>query len=262
MSTEKKTQVVNFNPQGVIAPLLKILEECTNVVLFGLQTIETVKEIPPDLEIEDGFFRMQIGKVETDIELKKQVYKTWLIKKGFEDLIKGINLTLMEAYLYVSLISRAADLKTGQDFNKAFSEIRKQALKMNLPDLIEKIKPHLNKDLTYERQIRSINKARTCLVHRNGILTEKDTNDIDNQLLKLEWVRFKLFYEKDGGEIEIQGKSVIEGGTTIKMKQESNFIDFKIGDRINLNYKQFNEFIVTCNYFGADLVDCLPKEIK
>lgn len=262
MSTEKKTQVVNLNPQGVIAPLLKILEECTNVILFGLQTVETVKEIPPDLEIEDGFFRMQVGKVETDIELNKQVYKTWLIKKGFEDLIKGISLTLMEAYLYVSLISRAADFKTGQDFNKAFSEIRKQALKMNLPYLIEKIKPHLNKDLTYERQIRSINKARTCLVHRNGLVTEKDTNDIDNQLLKLEWVRFKLFYEKDGGEIEIQGKSVIEGGTTIKMKQESNFIDFKIGDRINLNYKQFNEFIVTCNYFGADLVDCLPKEIK
>jgi hypothetical protein len=264
MTITKRVLTLQLNTNGVIAPLLKHLEECTNSVLFGLQAIELVSEIPPDLEIEDGFFKFQIGENDRSITEKKGLYKTWLLKKGFEDLVKGIEYSLREAYIYVSIISKSSELKTDEDFKRIFTSIRTQALRMHIPNMIEKIEPHLAKPWSYKNQILSINKGRTCLVHRNGLVTEKDINDTINKALKLAWVKYKIFYEKDGKEIEIMGKGVIDlgTGTMVKIRREDNSISFKQGERITFNYRQFNEFIVTCNHFGVDLVDCLPKEIR
>lgn len=94
------------------------------------------------------------------------------------------------------------------------------------------------------------------------MVTEKDINDPSNNKLKLSWVKLKLFYEKDGEEIELQGRTLVEGGSSIKMRRENNEISFNIGAHISLNYRQFNEFIVTCHHFGTDLVDALPKVIE
>ena len=260
--TEKKIQKVTLNAAGVIVPLFNVLKECTNSILFGLQAIEIVKEIPPELVIEEGFFRMQFDQDDADIDVKKQNFKTWLIRRGFEDLVKGIEYSLREAYFYVSIVSKASELKTGEAFSQALAEIRRKALKMHIPDMIEKIEPHLTHQLNYKDQILSINKGRTCLVHRGGLVTEKDINDPSNNRLKLRWVKLKIFYEKDGEEIELQGQTIVEGGASIKMRRENNEISFNIGEHISLNYRQFNEFIVTCHHFGTDLVNALPKVIE
>ena len=175
--TDKKIQKVTLNTDGVISPLFKVLKECTNSILFGLQATEIVKDIPPELVIEEGFFRMQFDQDEADIDVKKQNFKNWLVRKGFEDIIKGIEYSLREAFLFVSIFSKASELKTGEAFNQALAEIRKKALRMHIPDMIDKIEPHLNHPLNYKDQILSINKGRTCLVHRGGLVTEKDIND-------------------------------------------------------------------------------------
>ena len=141
--TDKKSQKITLNATGVISPLFKVLKECTNSIFFGLQATEIVKDIPPELVIEEGFFRMQFDQDEADIDVKKQNFKNWLVRKGFEDLVKGIEYSLREAYLYVSIFSRASELKTGEAFNQAFTEIRKKALRMHIPNMIEKIEPHL-----------------------------------------------------------------------------------------------------------------------
>jgi|GEM_PF-4194081 len=265
MTENEQVIKLTLNANNVKNPLFKELEKCSNFILFGLQTVELVNEIPPDLEIKGGFGRFQFRGNDQTIEIKKEQYKNWLIKKGFEDLIKGIEYSLRAAYLYVSILSRSSELTTRDDFNKASEEIGKKASKMHVPNMIEKIEPHLAKPWSYKQQILSINKARTCLVHRGGLVTEKDINDVTEKALKLEWVKLKIFYEKDGDEIEIIKKTVINGGkegTAIKMRREDNTISFKQGKIINLNYRQFNEFIVTCYHFGMDLVDCLPKEVK
>jgi len=260
--TEKKIQKVTLNAAGVISPLFKVLKECTNSILFGLQATEIVKDIPPELVIEESFFRMQFDQDDADIDVKKQNFKNWLVRKGFEDLVKGIEYSLREAFFYVSIVSKASDLKTWEAFNQALGKIRRKALKMHIPDMIDKIEPHLTHPLNYKDQILSINKGRACLVHRGGLVTEKDINDPVNNMLKLSWVKLKLFYEKDGEEIELQGQTVLEGGSSIMMRRENNEISFNIGEPISLNYRQFNEFIVTCHHFGTDLVDALPKVIE
>ena len=47
--TDKKKIKITLDPNAVINPLLKVLKECSNSILFGLQVAEIVKDIPPDL---------------------------------------------------------------------------------------------------------------------------------------------------------------------------------------------------------------------
>lgn len=252
---------LTLNPNGVIAPLLRQLKECADSVLFGLQSIELVDEIPPDLMVDEGFFRYRFAPDTDDIATKKDRYKTWLIKKGFEDLVKGIEYSLREAYLYTSVIAHAENIKTEEDIN----QLKKVASEMHIPAMIEKVEPLLTRPLSYKKEILSINKARTCLVHRGGMVAQKDINDAENNALRIEWVRLKLFYNRGGEEIEIAESGVIDGGpdgTSIMMRKEENAFSFNLGHRIILNYKQFNEFIVTCHHFGVDLADALPKCIS
>jgi hypothetical protein len=262
MTDTKQIRVITLNLDQVVAPLFNELKECTNSILFGLQTMEMVNEIPPDLEIKDGFFRLQYGDDVQDIETKKENYQNWLLRKGFEDLIKGIEASLREAFIYVSVLSKATQIQPGEDIEQSIAQIRKKAQRMHIPDMIKKIEPHLAKSWSYKKQIISINQGRNCLVHRRGFVSEKDINDRIENTLKIDLVKLKFFYEKDDKEIEIIGKTTINGGTEgtiIKLRREDNTISFKQGERISLNYRQFNESIVTCYHFGTDLVDCLPK---
>ena len=66
------TRIVTLDQNEVIVPLAKQLEECRNSVLFGLQTMELVNEIPPELEIDEGLIKFQFGKNDPNIEIKKE----------------------------------------------------------------------------------------------------------------------------------------------------------------------------------------------
>jgi hypothetical protein len=262
MDERKQVLDVTIGPESVTAVLSVQLEKCANSVLFGLQILEMADENPQSLNLEDGFLDIIYGSKEHDLATRKSKFKAWLLARGFEDLVKAIEYSLREAYYLSSLFDRAREPLKVDDFNKLQSEIRKKALGMHIPAMIEKIEPSLIRILNLKNHILSINKCRNCLVHRSGIVTEKDVNNTERNALVLEWVRLKLFYDEDGQEVEIQTNKVINGGpdgTTVKIKQEGMSLQFGIGESIELDYKLFKEFIITCHQFGIDLQNSLPR---
>jgi len=262
--TEKPNKVnITLNPDGVFAPLLNILGQSSKNVLFGLQLIDSVDDIkePLEIESEDTFFTFHFSdpNAKQDIAVSKDNFKLWTFQKGFEDLIKGINLTLIEAYFFVTIITRRNDLKTFGDLQNEIIQMRKTALEQSLPGLLSKVKPCLTGNLTYEKQVTSLNKVRNCLVHRNGIVTPKDINDKTTNQLRAEYSRMKMYADKDGQETEVKKFTMVEGGSSIKMKIVNESIDFNLGNRVQFDYQQFNSLLTTCYLFGLDLAQKLPK---
>lgn len=87
MKYEQSITDFDIKSRGVTRELLSIQESSFNNVLFGLQTIENTDNLkyPHDLSDNEGFFIYTVSDK---------------IKKGIEDLIKGVNLTLIDAYKY------------------------------------------------------------------------------------------------------------------------------------------------------------------
>ena len=156
---EGKTTKVTLNAEGVMGPLVHQLWQCQNVIMFGLRSIDSVTEFPSSTLEEKELFALNIGEPPKDLKIQKELYKKWLIRKGFEDLIRGIKLALIEAYFFVSVINKKDELKTYNDLLSEIEQLRKTAIEQSLPGLLTKVTPHLTKKLKYQEHISSINLA-------------------------------------------------------------------------------------------------------
>ncbi|MCK5588729.1 MAG: hypothetical protein KAI16_00245 [Candidatus Pacebacteria bacterium] len=254
---------LKLNYGGVTNSLYDKLRKCNDSVTFGLQTLELINEIPPELEIDSSFLKMKMGENDIDICAKKQKYKDWLLERGFEDLMKGVEYTLRDAYKYSYIISNPIKFTKLKNLN----DFQKKAEFCTISSMIEKIKFFSIKDLVYVEHILSINKVRNCLVHRGGIVGEKDINNKNLKILELKWIKMKLFYKNNKSEeVDIVGGTKIQNvghsGALVLLKKDEKIKNFKKGEKISFDYKQFNEIISTCFLFGEDLKNCLPKKIK
>lgn len=250
---------IKLNLKGVTQPLFNLINECQNVILFELRIIEHINEFPENTLEEIRAPILQIGDPPKDLDSQKDLIKNWLIKKGFEDLAKGIKLSLIEAFYYSSLLQKSDEIKNLKTFTEEINSLRKTAIEQSLPGLLSKVKPFLIKRFDYENEIISINNARNCLIHADGIVTDRHINDKENNQLIIKGNRFIYFFEKEGERYPMEFGKPGPENAALKMGAEKFEIRFNPGDRIKLDLKDFSDFITTCLYFGLDLKECLPK---
>jgi hypothetical protein len=252
MSTE---YVLTLNPAGVTNSLINIQKNSAKHVLFGLRSIETTNNFvePHDLSDNEGFFVYYLDNKEDLPAIQKQQYKKWLIKKGIEDLMKGISLTLIDAYCYGSLYAAKDAMTLTDQFLAVREKAEKEAHKLALPNLITHLTSKFLRDrLVHEQDILSINKVRNCLVHRDGFVTDKDVNHGADELM-VSYKRLKIIKVSTSQEIT----APTSNDSSVRFALEPATIQFKIGDHLDFNFRNFNDFNFTCSRFGQDLVSKL-----
>lgn len=119
----------------------------------------------------------------------------WLNQKAFEEYVAAILMCLEEANKFLHFIKAAEESKVKpiasvEEAEKLKKSIATKAKKAHLPVHIEQIEKLLKCQLELKEEISSINNARNCLVHRNGIVHEVDFNDKSTPCLRLRWVEF------------------------------------------------------------------------
>ncbi|MBI1886392.1 MAG: hypothetical protein HYS09_08810 [Chloroflexi bacterium] len=264
MDAQPKVRLtVQLNQNGIIAPLQRILRESFNNVALGLHAVEQYEtDVLPNLPT--SFFQFKIGDqeerlTEEQLEALKQSYQTWMFTTAFGEFIKAVFAALREAYLYCEVVMNwPGSFKSLDEIKSHIDSIRTKAQQFHLPTLMDRVSERLQSPLDFREHVLSINKVRNCLEHRHGVVTKKDINDPPNNSLKMKWRRSKVFYEKDGREIEVSSGSMIEGPATVMHKLEDASKVFKLGERISLSVDEFNQVMFTCNVLGQDIVSKLP----
>lgn len=256
MNNDKLTATITINPSNFLIPLEATLAECSNAVFTGLAVLDTIMELPEFIHGEDNFMMHQPYGAVLTTDQRKVYYKSWLIRKGFEDLIKAVTTMLIDIFRVLSINSKLNDTKTWGAFQELITTPDYEATLKHYPDLLKLIKPYLMDDLLFENEINSINRVRRCLVHRNGLATPMDFYKGDNSL-KLNWVFFKLVYKEDDREEEIKKMILMTGKGRIEMTQEKRTREFIENERVEISYQLFNELIMTCFLFGQDLISKL-----
>lgn len=256
---QKKTYIT-INPQDVTNKLQEIQENSIAQIFFGLQTLENTEVLKPAFELSngEGFFTYAMGSKSLSLEEKKENYKNWLIKKGIEDLIKGLNLTLLDTCIYGVLHKNMDSIKTGGDYNVVVDREIRNTRKLGIPQLLKRIDGFLLDTLTHKEKILSINQTRNCLIHRNGLVTNMDANNNNNKALKLSYSGFEVLkISEEGGEKEINGPFDTNGGE-VKVSVVEKSKSFELGETLNFDYRDFNEINFTFTLFAHELISKLP----
>ncbi len=213
---------------------------------------------PHDLENNESFFIYNVDDKKETIEVRRSNYKNWLIRKGTEDLIKGVNLTLIEAHWFGAIAKSVNEINSIDEFNKIGAETRKKSQRLGIPDLLSQLgeRKYLKEPLMYEKNILSLNRLRNCLVHRNGIVSSHDIDNTDNNLMELKYKRLALTHNVQGGEVELT-KPFKNEGQQINFKIDERSKTFGLNSKVELSFRDFNDFVFTCSIFGNELISKL-----
>jgi hypothetical protein len=256
---ERQQVEIKLNIDGVTNPLFALLNECQNVILFGFRVIDNIGTFPEQTAEEINTIPIQIGDRPKSLDDQKKRFRTWLLKKGFEDFAKGIKLAFIEAYCFGTIVKKRDEIKDLKRFLTEIEYLRKTAIEQSLPGLLTKVRPLLVKTLEYEEQISTINNARNCLIHANGLVTDRHANDRENNRLVIKGNRFLYYFEKNGERYPMKLGQPGPENAPLMMSAEKFELYFNIGQQIEINLKDFNDFINTCLYFALDLKESLVK---
>lgn len=244
--------MAKIDPAYVFAPFHQLLGNSQNNVLMGLRLVEKLKSFPDPTPEELQFLQLSIGGVSKDIEQNKSVFKKWILLNGFQDIHNCFRTTLERLYI-LRTISREIQEVESHNIEEKESELKIRATIFNYPTLISNVNALFEEPLKFQIQMESMNNARNCLVHTNGVVTERHCNDSDKNRLIIYGNRFKFYFKKGDEEVIAElGKPGPENAALMLSSEEFQ-VEFSLGSMIELSLRQFLDVLNTCVFVRADI---------
>lgn len=212
------------------------------------QNEHTYQDIKPFLDISPA------KNLKLSFDEVKSAFVEWNILNTTRDSVECVSNYLEEVYKYCTIIviSTKNNL-TVNEWNDTLSKWKASFNRLGLPDKIELLKNSFNVQSNFGEYIISINKARNCLVHRKGIVSERDI-DV-NQKLEVKWNTFRLkATSPDGNETKIINKNdIVLKGWILGIWLEEKSKIFNKGDKITFTQEDISDTIMTLIQYGSYL---------
>jgi hypothetical protein len=260
---DKNKLVITFDLSEVKNKFLLHLKDvlhCVTHVYHAIDKyeIDKFKPLPTDsfpVEILDNQTLLSPNE-------QKEVIYNWLLTKAFEDLIIGLFKSLKEVYKYLRYFHLCQNHShlSEEELNLEFEKISVEVEKFHFPQFLNKIKDLTNMEIPFEEEILTINRVRNCLVHRHGIVGEKDFNS-DSKDFKLKWISRNVYVMIDGKETRMTFELRKNGVKVnqINIKEEKCERTFRLGEMISINLNEFNGIVCNCIDFTHRLFELMPK---
>jgi hypothetical protein len=249
---------ISINLNGLRGELQRSLQRTVYLVSAGLQTKDRID--PDHLRLPTNSITMIFdGGLKWDAQTAEGQYSEWILSNGFRDLIEYFNTFFESAHRVLAsweLATRQKDgIKiTGSDWNRIIISGGKSFHRLGLPDKFSHVEGnhHIPIDAKLREQILSINAARNCLVHRNGVVTEQDLNA--TSALEVKWTSLVVIVKSEDGEKDLVLGEVVEKDSVIAIRNKESVKTFSLGKRVLFTAREFANIAWGLFLFGNDLV--------
>jgi hypothetical protein len=189
--------------------------------------------------------------------------KNWILQNGFRDGIESLNTFLESIHDICSVWSMIqkqdqGQVLTGKDLKILMESDPKKFHRLGFLDKLAHLRDShgITVDSRMMRHILSANTARNCLVHRNGLVTEKDS---ESGRLLVSWRRLKLVSVDEDGERDLLIGVVSEKEEKIVLKIIDEEKIFNIGDSISFSPQEFQYIAWSMFQFSSGIMESLIK---
>lgn len=182
-------------------------------------------------------------------------HQTWAIGNGLRDAVEGMSSFIESAHRVLTIW----ELASANDGRVTYGEYQealegKAFHRLGLPDKLTHLKSEhgIAIDATLERQVISVNNARNCLVHRRGVVSQRDLNTTASMLV--EWRKLHIFLQDEDGEHEFVIGKIIEKESTVCIRVRDEQKAFALGERVSFTIQEFADVTWGLYAFGTDIV--------
>jgi hypothetical protein len=253
MSTPEPLQIT-INLDALLGELQFSLQTAINLLAISLQA--TPPESMDDLRLPQEVFATSFAQsVRWSHAEALEKHQTWAIANGLRDAIEGVSSFIESAHRVLSVW----DLASKNDGRVTYGEYQKAMEgtafhRLGFPDKLTHLKSEhgIAIDETLERQVLSVNNARNCLVHRRGIVSQRDLNTVDSMLV--EWRKLHVFLRNEDGEHELVIGKMIEKESTLCIQVRDGQRAFALGERVSFTIQEFADVTWGLYAFGTEIV--------
>jgi hypothetical protein len=250
---------IEINPLGAYEALSKQLQRIIDNICFvsaGLESVtpENYQNNPTRLVFHPSSNnRLTYDQAKASIE-------SWLLRAVLTETTDELGPFLEEIFCICLLFSCSP---SGDIDWPAFETKRADELprfhKLGLPHKIELLGSKYGLFSEFTLHVLSLNRARNCQVHRQGMVRMADVDD--NGVLQIK-MRILALYRKDpdsGAVMPIEFGVAYDKSYAITQKWETRTVSFKEGDMIRLNFNDLSACVWTVWSFSGSLCDSVKS---
>ncbi len=192
---------LTLHGDGVIAPAQQAALLASEAVGTCIRALNT-----DDCAPSEGWgdaIKIQLKGLDYPPEQRRQIFVRWVLSKGFQELARGLRFSLQEALFFIEMMKGPPRrVMKADQLQREIKDLRATAARLNFPELRQLVNVGLREPLSWEREFQSFQNIRNCLEHRDGRVSHRDLDPKTGTLL-LTFPRFKMFYMRNGAEIEL-----------------------------------------------------------
>ena len=246
---------ITLNKDGVAASLQRVTLLASHVVGTSLRALDNDDLSPP--EMKAGFVHLGFGNLAMSEDERRQMFRNWILSKGFQDLARGVRETLEEAIFYIELTKLQAGATTWGQLQAHMAAIRSKASRPKFPELLEEVNAGLKERMAFDAEFQSLQNVRNCLEHRGGRVGQKDV-DLNTGVMTLNFPRLRLTSVQGEGEIEVYEGQFFEKDTALYFGRATRSRSYALDERIIISASDFFEIAMACQLFASDVAAKLP----
>ena len=187
-------------------------------------------------------------------------HQTWAIANGLRDAVEGVSSFLESTHRVFSIWELASTNGGSVTYEEYQAAMEGGAFhRLGMPDKLTHLKSAhgIEIDAVLERQLLSVNNARNCLVHRRGVVSQRDLNTPDSMLV--EWRKLYVFLQDEDGEHELVFGKAIKKASSVCIRVQDGQRAFTLGERVTFAIQAFADVTWGLYAFGTEIVKLVGK---
>ncbi|CAB3665178.1 hypothetical protein [Achromobacter pestifer] len=229
--------------------------DVTKVLQVGCENV-TAEQVAEQKEF--GAFVPAIGAQLKHEDARAEALD-WLLRGFLRDGIEATGLFLDECLQVCEVFPLAAKgTAKAADVHRVFNDLPRTNHKLHFPQKLEKLERKFGVTTRFNANVLSLNKARTCVVHRLGFVSPLDVDDTGTLKVTFQHAKFVARGQETGQELVIDRPGIV---TTEDSMLELHFVDserqFQVGDRVRLQVHELYDTIITLWRFGLTVAQAL-----
>ncbi len=185
-------------------------------------------------------------------ETAKAEAQDWLLRGFLRDAIEGTGLFVDEC-LQICEVMPIVVKGTAKEaeLHRLIHDLPRINHRLHLPQKLEKLDRQFGITTRFNENVLSLNKARTCVVHRLGNVSPLDIDDTGVLKISFQHAKFVARGQDTGQELVIDRPGIV---TTEESMLELHFVNnersFRLGERVRLHAHELYDTIITLWRFG------------
>ena len=229
--------------------------DVTKVLQVGCEQV-SAQQISEQQEF--GSFTPANGAQLTHEDAKSEALD-WLLSGFLRDAIEGTGLFLDECLQVCELMPVAVSGSAkATELHRLFHEVPRTNHRLHLPQKLEKLQRQFGVATRFNTNVLSLNKARTCVVHRLGTVSALDVDESGALKINFQHAKFVARGQETGTELVLDRPGIV---TTEDSMVELHFVEseriFQIGQRIRLQAHELYDTIITLWRFGMSAAQAI-----